>query len=103
MAESVKTGDQAEATELGQVVGKLLDFFEQMDLPASLDGMRIIITADTESEGVCAGSEGYQADAKTVAADLMQHASVLLSTLGIGMDIVSAEELVQMMGAEGTT
>lgn len=101
MDEVLKGGDAA-STEMGQVVQKLIDSFEQMDLPASLAGMKIIIVAEGEKEGVCAGSETYGDNAKAVAADLMQHASFLLSTVGIGMDVMGKDELDAMMNAKAS-
>lgn len=96
----VRQGEAAEETELGQAVGKILAFFEQMELPTHLDDMRIIIVAETEKEGVCAGSSYYGDNAQLVSADLMQHASVLLGTMGIGMEVMTADELSALMNAE---
>lgn len=103
MAEEVRQGEAAEGTELGQVVREVLDFFERMDLPTNLDDMRIVIVAETEKEGVCAGSSYYGDSAQLVAADLMQHASVLLGTLGVGMEIMTADELSALMNPKDKT
>lgn len=96
----VRQGEAAEETEVGQAVRKILDFFEEMDLPPKIDDMRIVIVAETEKEGVCAGSSYYGENAQLVAADLMQHASVLLGTMGIGMEVMTADELSALMNAE---
>lgn len=98
----VASGAEAEQTQIGQVVQKLLDAFDGMDLPEPIQDMKLIIMADTDREGVCAGSGSYGGDAKEVAATAMLHTKVLLSTMGISMEVIGADELEKLMNANGT-
>lgn len=96
---AIKTGDDAEATEMGAVVGELMDAFEAMDLSPHLKGMKIVILADTETEGVAAASNAYD-NPKEAAATLMQHAAVLLGQMGIGVEVMTGEDLEQLMNPQ---
>lgn len=102
MADQIRSGAAAEATELGGYVNQIIEFIEQMDLPPHLDDLKVIIVADAGTQGVCTGMESYETP-REVAAVLMEHVSALLASEGIGVDVMSSDELSALMNPKDQT
>lgn len=93
-----KSGPTAEQTELGQVVAKLLDAFDQMDLPESINDARVVIMIDTEREGTIAASPD-EYSMPDVLANMFIHMRALLRQVGTDMEILSDDDLKRLMGS----
>lgn len=92
-----KTGEEAEATELGAVANLLLETFEKLDLPEAIQGARLIVMLDTDKEGVIAASENHD-DPKDVVAAGFSHLKALLELGGMDMQVIGEDEMRRMMG-----
>jgi hypothetical protein len=96
----IKSGEEAEATHIGAVGVKILDFFEGMrdQLPEELKDAKLIIMLDTEEEGICAATQNF-GPSEDIVVNILMHLKVLMHNAGKGMEVMTVEEVMgKMMG-----